>query len=62
MVVTKNSGGAATYGKIAAARRLGMPVVMVARRARPDGRSVADVDRAGLDPSASPLRRRPRGV
>lgn len=31
VVVAKNSGGDATYGKIAAARALGLPVVMVAR-------------------------------
>ena len=31
VVVSKNSGGAATIGKIVAARRLGLPVVMVAR-------------------------------
>ena len=34
VVVAKNSGGAATYGKIAAARALGLPVVMVDRPAR----------------------------
>ena len=31
VIVAKNSGGAATYGKILAARALGLPVIMVAR-------------------------------
>jgi precorrin-6A/cobalt-precorrin-6A reductase len=31
VVVAKNSGGAATYGKIAAARRLGLPIIMLQR-------------------------------
>jgi precorrin-6A/cobalt-precorrin-6A reductase len=31
IIVTKNSGGAATYAKIEAARRLGLPIVMVER-------------------------------
>jgi len=35
IVVAKNSGGTATYGKIAAARRRGVPVVMVRRPAAP---------------------------
>ncbi|UUP19733.1 cobalt-precorrin-6A reductase [Nitratireductor thuwali] len=30
-IVAKNSGGTATYGKIAAARALGLPVIMVVR-------------------------------
>ena len=45
-VVTKNSGGAATYGKIAAARTLGLPVVMVARPQKPDAPTVESVDAA----------------
>ena len=35
-VVSKNSGGSATYGKIAAARALGIDVVMVRRPPLPD--------------------------
>jgi len=35
-VLAKNSGGAATYGKIAAARALGIPVHMVTRPKLPD--------------------------
>ncbi|WP_413991843.1 cobalt-precorrin-6A reductase [Labrys okinawensis] len=31
VVVTKNSGGSATYGKIVAARRLGLPVILLKR-------------------------------
>jgi precorrin-6A/cobalt-precorrin-6A reductase len=31
MIVAKNSGGDATYGKIAAARALGLPVILVRR-------------------------------
>ncbi|MEE7461182.1 MULTISPECIES: cobalt-precorrin-6A reductase [Methylobacterium] len=42
IVVSKNAGGAATYGKIAAARGLGIPVVMVRRPGKPDVPSVAD--------------------
>jgi precorrin-6A/cobalt-precorrin-6A reductase len=35
-VVAKNSGGTATYGKIAAARALGLTVIMLQRPALPD--------------------------
>jgi precorrin-6A/cobalt-precorrin-6A reductase len=40
VLVTKNSGGAATAAKLAAARKLGLPVVMVARPAPPTGETV----------------------
>ena len=45
-VVAKNSGGELTYGKIAAARRLGLPVVMVRRPAATPGAAVASVAEA----------------
>jgi precorrin-6A/cobalt-precorrin-6A reductase len=40
-LVTKNSGGEAAAAKLVAARERGVPVVMVARPPRPDGRRVA---------------------
>jgi precorrin-6A/cobalt-precorrin-6A reductase len=46
VVIAKNSGGAATYGKIAAARALGVDVIMVRRPPAPDSRAVATVDDA----------------
>ncbi|WP_163006202.1 cobalt-precorrin-6A reductase [Methylobacterium brachiatum] len=42
ILVSKNSGGAATYGKIAAARALAIPVIMVRRPEKPDVPSVPD--------------------
>jgi precorrin-6A/cobalt-precorrin-6A reductase len=42
-IVAKNSGGTATYGKIAAARALGIEVVMLRRPVLPDVASVASV-------------------
>ncbi|MEG5172361.1 precorrin-6A/cobalt-precorrin-6A reductase [Microcoleus sp. B3-D7] len=42
-IVSKNSGGGATYAKIAAARKLKIPVVMVQRPQIPDVEQVADV-------------------
>lgn len=54
ILVSKNSGGAATYGKIAAARTLGIPVVMVRRPDKPDVTRVPDAAAAlrWLDASA----------
>jgi precorrin-6A/cobalt-precorrin-6A reductase len=45
-VVSKNSGGDATYAKIMAARELGLPVVMIQRPPLPAGEQVADVEHA----------------
>jgi precorrin-6A/cobalt-precorrin-6A reductase len=46
VVVAKNSGGTATYGKIAAARVLGIDVVMLRRPAAPDGAAVETIEDA----------------
>ncbi len=45
-VVSKNSGGDATYAKIIAARELGIKVVMVKRPMLPQGEWVEDVENA----------------
>jgi precorrin-6A/cobalt-precorrin-6A reductase len=45
-IVSKNSGGAATYPKIIAARELGIKVIMVQRPPVPPGEQVADVESA----------------
>jgi precorrin-6A/cobalt-precorrin-6A reductase len=44
VVVTKNSGGSATYGKIAAARALGIEVVMIERRPPPGVTTVGSIE------------------
>ncbi|MER8629904.1 cobalt-precorrin-6A reductase [Mesorhizobium opportunistum] len=65
IVVSKNSGGAATYGKIAAARALGIEVVMVQRPDLPDVPSAetvevlaALVDQFGIDHFVGPAAER----
>ncbi len=45
-VVARNSGGAAAYGKIAAARALGVEVIMIRRPDLPEAPTVASVDAA----------------
>ena len=45
IIVSKNSGGAATYAKIEAARKLAIPVVMLARPSLPDVARTHDLER-----------------
>ena len=44
VIVSKNSGGDATYGKIAAARAMHLPIVMLKRPQLPEVQSVETVD------------------
>ncbi|RWX74512.1 cobalt-precorrin-6A reductase [Neorhizobium lilium] len=44
VIVAKNSGGPASYGKIAAARALGIEVVLISRPALPEVHSAETVD------------------
>jgi precorrin-6A/cobalt-precorrin-6A reductase len=62
VVVSKNSGGPASYGKIAAARALGLPIVMLRRPALPDAPGVETIDDvlAWLDHAVTSVA--PRGV
>jgi precorrin-6A/cobalt-precorrin-6A reductase len=46
VLVSKNSGGAATYAKITATRRLGIPVVMIARPYKPHGHALDNAEGA----------------
>ncbi len=56
VLVSKNSGGSATYGKIAAARALGVPVILLRRPVLPDVQAVESVDAvlAFLDHALAP--------
>ncbi|MGO4387915.1 cobalt-precorrin-6A reductase [Microvirga sp. 2YAF29] len=49
MLVTKNSGGDATYPKIAAARALGLPVIIVSRPGKPRDVEEVTTAEAALD-------------
>lgn len=44
IVVSKNAGGAGAYAKIAAARALGLPVIMIDRPASPEGQVFHDIE------------------
>jgi precorrin-6A/cobalt-precorrin-6A reductase len=46
VVIAKNSGGGAAYGKIAAARALGIDVILVRRPPAPDTSAVETIDAA----------------
>lgn len=61
VVVSKNSGGDATYAKIAAARKIGLPVIMIARPDKPTGHAVASAGDA-VSWLAHEAPRSPRGV
>jgi len=62
VLVSKNSGGEATYAKVAAARRLALPVVMI-RRPKPAGTPVLHEPAQALDWIGHHLRAAsPRGV
>jgi precorrin-6A/cobalt-precorrin-6A reductase len=61
IVVSKNSGGAATYAKIAAARELGLTVIMIARPDKPTGNIVTSPQDA-IARLAQIGPRSPRGV
>jgi precorrin-6A/cobalt-precorrin-6A reductase len=62
VIVSRNSGGSATYPKIEAARILGLPVIMIARPAKPAGHIVTSAEAAvaWLDHDGAP--RSLRGV
>ena len=63
VLVSKNSGGAATAPKLEAARRLGLPVLMIGRPAPPGGTSEAATATDAMRwLSARRLQRVPRGA
>jgi len=46
LVIAKNSGGAATYGKMVAARELGLPVILLRRPDLPQAEAIESVEAA----------------
>jgi precorrin-6A/cobalt-precorrin-6A reductase len=62
VIVAKNSGSDATYGKIAAARALGLPVIMLRRPVLPDVEAVENVDGAVAWLDHAPALATARGV
>jgi precorrin-6A/cobalt-precorrin-6A reductase len=48
LLISKESGGESTYGKIAAARMLGIPVIMIRRPLPPDGVEIAETTDAAI--------------
>lgn len=64
IIIAKNSGGTATYGKIAAARALGIAVIMLRRPPAPDVRAVSTVNEAliALDHALASAAADARGV
>ena len=64
VIIAKNSGGTATFGKIAAARALGIAVIMLRRPPPPDGPAVHSVDEAltSLDHALTSAATTARGV
>ena len=62
VIVSRNSGGSATYPKIEAARALGLPVVMITRPAKPVGHVVRSAEEAVMWLAHERPARSPRGV
>jgi len=62
VIVSKNSGGSATYAKIEAAREIGLPVVMITRPNKPADHVVASAEEAVAWLAHAPAPRSLRGV
>lgn len=59
LLISKESGGESTYGKIAAARTLGIPVIMIRRPATPSGLEIVVSTDAAVERIAELCRERP---